>query len=169
MRAGRACGSSVDCPPLRRAGLRRPRHVGEDRPQPALQRLQVHLRGRDRRRAAAVDRGRRRADRCATPAPASRPRSCRGSSSGSTGSRAQRGRTHEGTGIGLALVQELVKLHGGAVSAESVVGHGTTFTVSIPIGTAHLPHDRIGGTAQPEFHVPRARPLRRRGAAVAPG
>ncbi len=43
----------VDCPPLPRAGLRRPRHVGEDRPQPALERVQVHLRGRDRGRARA--------------------------------------------------------------------------------------------------------------------
>jgi PAS domain S-box-containing protein len=55
-----------------------------------------------------------------------------------------RGRTHEGTGIGLALVQELVKLHGGSVRAESTPGKGSTFTVSVPTGTAHLPVDRIG-------------------------
>jgi signal transduction histidine kinase/DNA-binding response OmpR family regulator len=54
-----------------------------------------------------------------------------------------RGRTQEGTGIGLALVQELVKLHGGVVSVESTEGRGTTFTVSIPQGTGHLPADRI--------------------------
>ena len=54
-----------------------------------------------------------------------------------------RARTHEGTGIGLALVQELVKLHGGAVRVESRPGRGSTFTVSIPRGTAHLPADRI--------------------------
>ncbi|MCL1464562.1 ATP-binding protein [Argonema galeatum] len=41
-------------------------------------------------------------------------------------------RTHEGTGIGLALVQELVRLHGGTVQVASIVGEGTTFTVSIP-------------------------------------
>ena len=52
-------------------------------------------------------------------------------------------RTYEGTGIGLALVQELVKLHGGTVVADSTYGKGTTFTVSIPLGTAHLPQDRL--------------------------
>jgi PAS domain S-box-containing protein len=54
-----------------------------------------------------------------------------------------RARTHEGTGIGLALVQELVKLHGGQISVASVHGVGTTFTVEIPLGTAHLPQDRV--------------------------
>ncbi|UAX98082.1 hypothetical protein LAC81_37765 (plasmid) [Ensifer adhaerens] len=48
------------------------------------------------------------------------------------------GRTHEGSGIGLAFVQELVKLLGGAVSVESQLGRGTTFRVSIPRGDVHL-------------------------------
>jgi len=43
----------------------------------------------------------------------------------------------------LAFVQELVKLHGGNISAESEKGKGTTFTVSIPTGAAHLPGDRV--------------------------
>jgi len=55
-----------------------------------------------------------------------------------------RGRTHEGTGIGLALLKELVKLHHGTVSVSSVVGQGSTFTVEIPLGTAHLPQRKIG-------------------------
>jgi PAS domain S-box-containing protein len=55
-----------------------------------------------------------------------------------------RGRTFEGSGIGLALVHELVKLHGGTVRVESAVDRGTTFTVSLPTGTAHLPAERIG-------------------------
>jgi signal transduction histidine kinase len=59
------------------------------------------------------------------------------------------GRTHEGSGIGLALVQELVKLHGGAVRAESVVGGGTTFLVTVPLGSAHLPPGRLGVSRDP--------------------
>ena len=51
------------------------------------------------------------------------------------------GRTHEGSGIGLALVEELVKLHGGSVRVQSVYGQGSTFTVSIPCGTHHLKSD----------------------------
>lgn len=53
------------------------------------------------------------------------------------------GRTHEGTGIGLALVDELVRLHGGTVEAQSVSGEGTTFTARIPFGSAHLPLDQV--------------------------
>src|SRR5262245_39130559 len=54
-----------------------------------------------------------------------------------------RGRSLEGSGIGLAMVQELVKLHGGEVRVESEVDHGSTFTVTIPLGAAHLPADRV--------------------------
>jgi CheY-like chemotaxis protein len=54
-----------------------------------------------------------------------------------------RGRTHEGTGIGLALVQELARLHGGTVGVESVVGQGTTFRVAIPLGRQHLDPNRV--------------------------
>jgi signal transduction histidine kinase len=54
-----------------------------------------------------------------------------------------RSRTHEGSGIGLALVNDLVTLHGGTVRVSSRLGRGSTFTVSIPLGTAHLPSDRI--------------------------
>ncbi|HEY3744001.1 MAG TPA: response regulator, partial [Bryobacteraceae bacterium] len=59
--------------------------------------------------------------------------------------RGARGRSYEGSGIGLALVQELVKLHSGNVRVESEVDRGTTFTVTIPLGKDHLSADRIGG------------------------
>ncbi|MEV1155186.1 SpoIIE family protein phosphatase [Micromonospora chokoriensis] len=50
-----------------------------------------------------------------------------------------RSRSNEGSGIGLALVRELVGLQGGDVSADSTVGQGTTFTVGLPFGNGHLP------------------------------
>ncbi|MDZ8135198.1 MAG: ATP-binding protein [Nostoc sp. DedQUE04] len=53
------------------------------------------------------------------------------------------GRTFEGSGIGLSLVQELVQMHGGIVNVTSLLGVGSCFTVSIPTGYAHLPPDRI--------------------------
>ncbi|MBV9987666.1 MAG: PAS domain-containing protein [Chitinophagaceae bacterium] len=53
------------------------------------------------------------------------------------------GRTQEGTGIGLALVQELVKLHGGSITVRSQVGQGSTFEVLIPSGKGHLPAARL--------------------------
>ncbi|QKQ76189.1 ATP-binding protein [Nostoc sp. TCL240-02] len=56
------------------------------------------------------------------------------------------GRTFEGSGIGLSLVQELVQMHGGTVKATSVLGVGSCFTVSIPTGYAHLPSARISAS-----------------------
>ncbi len=58
------------------------------------------------------------------------------------------GRTHEGSGIGLALVQELVRLHGGTVAAQSTHGVGSTFQVRLPFGRAHLPADRLRAAGQ---------------------
>jgi signal transduction histidine kinase/DNA-binding response OmpR family regulator/anti-sigma regulatory factor (Ser/Thr protein kinase) len=52
-------------------------------------------------------------------------------------------RTHEGSGIGLALVAELAALHGGSVSVESELGVGSSFRVRIPGGTEHLPADQV--------------------------
>jgi signal transduction histidine kinase len=53
------------------------------------------------------------------------------------------GRTHEGTGIGLALVYELIKLHSGSVSVNSEIGQGTLFTIRLPLGNEHLPAERV--------------------------
>ena len=47
------------------------------------------------------------------------------------------GRTYEGSGIGLALVKDLVHLHGGSIRVASEPCHGSRFTVSIPMGVVH--------------------------------
>jgi PAS domain S-box-containing protein len=67
-----------------------------------------------------------------------------------------RGRTHEGTGIGLALVQELARLHGGSVTVESEVGRGSRFSVRVPLGSAHLPADQLETGAPPPSTATRA-------------
>ncbi|MEV7552184.1 SpoIIE family protein phosphatase [Amycolatopsis sp. NPDC089917] len=71
-----------------------------------------------------------------------------------------RARSHEGSGIGLALVRELVELHGGTIDADSAEGVGTTFTVRLPFGSAHLPAgslaesgDRSGSGSTSEPYV----------------
>jgi signal transduction histidine kinase len=53
------------------------------------------------------------------------------------------GRTFEGSGIGLSLVQELARLHGGNVRVQSEIRRGSTFIVTIPMGQAHLAAERI--------------------------
>ncbi len=53
-------------------------------------------------------------------------------------------RTAEGSGIGLSLVHELVKLHGGSIDVKSVVNRGTTVTVRVRRGTKHLPAELVG-------------------------
>ncbi len=52
-------------------------------------------------------------------------------------------RSHEGAGIGLSLVKELVEMHGGEITLQSVVAEGSTFTVTVPLGREHLPSDQI--------------------------
>ncbi len=52
-------------------------------------------------------------------------------------------RSHEGSGLGLALAKELVELHGGQISVESLTGEGTTFTVWLQTGTSHLRVEQV--------------------------
>jgi signal transduction histidine kinase len=58
-------------------------------------------------------------------------------------------RTNEGTGIGLSLVAELVKLHQGSIHIESEERLGSRFRVRLPAGRAHLPAERVGSDASP--------------------
>lgn len=57
-------------------------------------------------------------------------------------------RCHEGTGIGLALTKELVELHGGEITVTSEQRAGSTFTVTLPVGSVDqaavsFEHDRL--------------------------
>jgi signal transduction histidine kinase len=70
-----------------------------------------------------------------------------------------RSRSHEGSGIGLALIRDLVRLHGGQVAVASALDRGTTFTVSIPLGSAHLPPERVRALPPLATGALRARPF----------
>lgn len=52
-------------------------------------------------------------------------------------------RTFEGSGIGLAIVQDMVKMHSGTIHVESTEGTGTLFRITIPKGHAHLSSDNL--------------------------
>jgi len=60
-----------------------------------------------------------------------------------------RGRSIEGSGIGLSLVAELVRLHGGTIAVASTLGAGSTFTITLPRGHAHLPEAAVDGSTAP--------------------
>ncbi|WP_233855770.1 ATP-binding protein [Paraburkholderia sp. HD33-4] len=69
-----------------------------------------------------------------------------------------RSRTEEGSGIGLALVRESVRLHGGTIEVESKLDVGSTFRVSLSLGTAHIPsqHLRASGAMPSALNPTRA-------------
>jgi signal transduction histidine kinase len=58
-------------------------------------------------------------------------------------SKAEGARTHEGSGIGLSMVHELVRLHGGTVEVKSQFGQGSQFVVAVPKGHRHLPNEHV--------------------------
>ncbi|CDN54256.1 Putative sensor histidine kinase with multiple PAS and a response regulator receiver domain (Modular protein) [Neorhizobium galegae bv. officinalis bv. officinalis str. HAMBI 1141] len=68
-----------------------------------------------------------------------------------------KGRSFEGSGIGLALVQELVHLQGGEIRAESRLAEGTSFSISIPFGRAHVPSEQMRTPQPVENNTGRAR------------
>ena len=133
---------TIDTPPLPRAGLRRSRDVGEDRPQSRLQRLQVHAARRHqdyvsrRGRAGGAARERYRhghsGSRGATdlrPLPSRRGRA-------RPHPRRHRHRACAGQGTDRAA-------QGHGRRSKATVDKGTTFTVRLPFGSAHLPQDRL--------------------------
>ena len=133
----------VDCPPLRRARLHRPRHVGEGGPQPAVERVEVHLRRRHRASACAA--------RTATPwsrwrtpgsvwPPTEMPRLFERFHRIENVARAvQRGqRNRAGAGA-----RSWSSCTAARITADSVEGGGTTFTIRLPSGAAHLPAGRV--------------------------
>jgi signal transduction histidine kinase/ligand-binding sensor domain-containing protein/DNA-binding response OmpR family regulator len=70
--------------------------------------------------------------------------------------RARTAGTQPGTGIGLALAKELVTLHGGTIAVESEEGFGSTFTVTLKRGPAHLAPEQIADDAPGAPWTPRA-------------
>ena len=132
----------VESSAAREPVYRRSGHVGEDRAQPALQRVQVHAARRESRCASREptrhacsklsDTGVGSAgsrDAAAVRAVPSRR--------GHAGAHARGLRHRPGAGAGAR------KLHGGTIDVDEQVGQGTTFTVRVPFGSAHLPPERI--------------------------
>jgi signal transduction histidine kinase/ligand-binding sensor domain-containing protein/DNA-binding response OmpR family regulator len=72
--------------------------------------------------------------------------------------RAQTAGTQPGTGIGLSLARELIALHGGSIAVESEEGFGSTFTVTLRKGKAHLTADQIADEGAVIAWAPRGGP-----------
>ncbi|MER5386095.1 SpoIIE family protein phosphatase [Streptomyces sp. NPDC002688] len=70
--------------------------------------------------------------------------------------RGARSRSHEGSGLGLVLVKDLVEAHSGTVGVDSRLGQGTTVTVDLPFAAAHRPRpDPPAASAESPGETPR--------------
>jgi len=76
-------------------------------------------------------------------------------------------RRYEGSGIGLALVKEIVTLHEGNISVESTLGSGSTFTMTLPRGRAS-PADLVGLEDEETIELPAFRETQQEAARTAP-
>ncbi|MEW2397950.1 SpoIIE family protein phosphatase [Streptomyces sp. NPDC046862] len=63
--------------------------------------------------------------------------------------RGARSRSHEGSGLGLVLVKDLVEAHGGTVSVDSRPAQGTTVTVDLPFAAGPRPAPPAAGAGSP--------------------
>ena len=75
--------------------------------------------------------------------------------------RTDRARTREkgGSGLGLTIVSELIKMHGGKITIQSVQGKGTTVTVHLPCGTVSQPPDPERNRERSEVSMDFSRPV----------
>jgi hypothetical protein len=69
-------------------------------------------------------------------------------------------RAHDGTGLGLFIVQGLMKLHGGSLALESTIGVGTTATLTFPRERARPGERARLGLAHPRVGEPMTEPPR---------
>ncbi len=68
-----------------------------------------------------------------------------------------RARSSGGTGLGLAIARWITETHGGSISADSVPGHGATFTVRLPLASPDA-RARVRDTLREPGHVPTGQP-----------
>ncbi len=155
-------------PPVRRrrrptgTGIRRPFDVGDDRPQSPVERAEVYPRGA-RCSHAAPRGGRRRTHRGRTRASASRRPTCRTCSSASVACAVRSRARTKGAESGWRWSTSWSACIDGTIGVTSEVGKGTTFTVSLPLGSEHLdPTQVVAARAHRRAHERRRSVSRRR-------